>query len=80
MTFQPMKPDSCINVTLIDTLTLEMPESFFVTLQKPDDLDERITINTARAETEIYIFDNDGECDKITLQYCHNFRCMETTE
>ena len=63
LTFQPMNPNSCVNVTLIDTLALERSESFFVTLQRPDNLDERITINTARDETEVYIFDNDGECE-----------------
>ena len=61
LTFQPMNPNSCVAVTLIDTLALEMPESFFVTLQKPDELDERITINTALAVTEVYIRDDDGE-------------------
>ena len=65
LTFQPRKHDSCVTVTLVDTLALEMPESFFVTLQKPDDLNERITINTARAEVEVYIRDDDGEHDKI---------------
>ena len=61
LTFKPTQHDSCVGVTLVDTLALEMPESFFVTLQKPDDLDERITINPVRAEMEVYIRDDDGE-------------------
>ena len=59
-----MNHESCVNVTITDSVALELPESFFVTLKKPADLDERISINTARDETEVEIFDDDSEYDK----------------
>ena len=67
LTFEPMNPDSCISVTLTDSVDLEMSESFFVTLQKPDDLDERISINTNKDEMEVEIIDDDSECAKAVL-------------
>ena len=60
LTFEPMNPESCVNVAIRDSVDLEMPESFFVTLQKPSGLDERISINTDEDETEIEIIDDDS--------------------
>ena len=59
-----MNHESCVNVTITDSVALELPESFFVTLKRPAGLDERISINTARDETEVEIIDDDGEYDE----------------
>ena len=56
-----MKYESCVNVTITDSAALEMPESFFVTLRRPHQLDARVAINTSRAEMEVEIIDDDGE-------------------
>ena len=60
LTFEPMTSESCITVPLRDSVDLEMPESFFVTLQSPVGLDERISINTSEDETEVEIIDDDS--------------------
>ena len=70
LTFEPMNPHSCISVTLTDSLDLEMSESFFVTLQKSDDLDERISINANKDEMEVVIIDDDSEYD-IVIRFVH---------
>ena len=67
LTFQPMNHESCVTVAITDSVALEMPESFFVTLKKPAGLDERIAINTARDETEVEIIDDDGEYDDYRI-------------
>ena len=60
LTFEPMNPESCVNVAIRDSVDLEMPESFFVALQKPSGLDDRISINTDEDETEVEILDDDS--------------------
>ena len=49
-----------------------MPESFFVTLEKTDGLDDRITINNSANIQEIEIIDNDSMYDK-TVYIIYSF-------
>ena len=67
-----MNHESCVNVTLTDSAAVEMPESFHVALKKPADLNERISINTARDEMEVEIIDDDGEYDEIGVGLCNS--------
>ena len=60
LTFEPMNSESCVTVAITDSVDIEMPESFFVALQKPSGLDECISINTTMDETEVEILDDDG--------------------
>ena len=60
LTFEPMNPESCVTIAIRDSVDLEMPESFFVSLQKPSGLDDRISINTAKDYTEVEIIDDDS--------------------
>ena len=74
-----MSPESCFNVTIIDSVALEMLESFFVMLQRPDDLDERISINTTRDEMEVGIFDGDSEYCRIDVHRNTGQSCEEAS-
>ena len=47
----------CVNISIVDDLTLEMAESFDISLNRTADLDSRITLNPA--EGTIQIIDND---------------------
>ena len=60
LTFEPMNPESCVTIAIRNSVDLEMPESFFVSLQKPSGLDDRISINTDEDETEVEIIDDDS--------------------
>ena len=60
LTFEPMYPESCVTIAIRNSVDLEMPESFFVSLQKPSGLDDRISINTDKDETEVEILDDDS--------------------
>ena len=55
-----MTQESCITVALRDSVDLEMPESFFVMLQRPVGLDGRILINNSEDLLEIEILDDDS--------------------
>ena len=60
LTFEPMNPESCVTIAIRNSVDLEMPESFFVSLQKPSGLDDRISINSDKDETEVEILDDDS--------------------
>ena len=60
LTFEPMTQESCVTVAIRDSVDLEMPESFFVILQRPVDLDGRILINNSKDELEVEIIDDDS--------------------
>ena len=57
LTFAACETQRCVNVTIIDDLTLETEETFDVTLNRTADLDNRITLDPAAEE--IQIIDND---------------------
>ena len=73
MTFEASETEKCLSIPIADTLGLEQDESFFVTLQRTDDLDERIQLNAA-VVGGIEIVDDDGECDNLT-QLLYNTYC-----
>ena len=73
VTFEAFETEKCLSIAIADTSGLEQDESFFVTLQRTDDLDERIQLNAA-VVGEIRIVDDDGECDNLT-QLLYNTYC-----
>ena len=73
MTFEASETEKCLSIPIADTLGHEQDESFFVTLQRTDGLDERIQLNAA-VVGEIEIIDDDGECDNLT-QLLYNTYC-----
>ena len=42
-------------------MIVEQLESFFVSLERPDDLNERIILDSGYTEMEVIIFDNDSK-------------------
>ena len=63
MTFAPTSSKACATVTLVNSVDLEMPESFTVTLQLTNpDLDDRIVLDEAYNQGEVEIIDDDGRC------------------
>ena len=53
--------ERCIRIPIIDDMMVEQRESFFVSLQKPDEVDNRIKIDRDSARKEVIILDNDGK-------------------
>ena len=51
----------CTNISIIDDLTVEQKESFYISLERPADLNNRITISYASGE--VVISNDDGESD-----------------
>ena len=60
LTFEPMNSESCVTIAIRNSVDLEMPESFFVALQKPSGLDDHISINSDKDEIEVEILDDDS--------------------
>ena len=69
MTFEPLLPESCINIAITDSVNVESPESFLVILRRTDNLDERISISKSANELEIEIIDDDSTYDIIWHDY-----------
>ena len=57
-TFAACETRQCDNISIVDDVTLEMTESFSVTLERTPDLNSRITLNPV--DGDINILDNDG--------------------
>ena len=74
MTFAPTESEACAVVTLVNSVDLEMPESFRVTLQLTNpDLDDRIVVNEDYNEGKVEIIDDDGRKQSILvlpLEWC----------
>ena len=66
MTFGASETEKCVEIHIVNTMGVEMTESFFVTLERTDGLDERIQIDPAAVEGEIEIWDDDSTCDIIS--------------
>ena len=64
LTFEANTVESCVDITIVDDKALEQVESFIVTLERPPDLHDRITLNPTQGK--ISITDDDGEF-KITI-------------
>ena len=58
MTFDECETQSCVNITIVDDLALEIVESLRITLNSTADLDGRITLDPVDGIIEIV--DNDG--------------------
>ena len=61
MRFTPQDENACLLVTIIDEDIVEQNESFFVTLERTADLNERITIDPDNSEGEVVIGNDDGK-------------------
>ena len=74
MTFAPGSSEACANVTLVNSVDLEMSESLTVTLELTNpDLDDRIVVNEDYNEGEVEIIDDDGRKRSILvlpLEWC----------
>ena len=60
VTFAPGDMEACVEVTLEDSPTLEMPQSFYVEIELDDDVDNRITLASGVTHGEIEIDDDDS--------------------
>ena len=58
--FRSCETRVCTNVAILDDNVTETTESFYVKLDRTDDLDPRITLDPVETEVEI-IDDGDGE-------------------
>ena len=56
----------CVNVQIVDDETLEMTESFIVTLDRTPALDTRITLNPV--DGDIVILENEGRKYELDVQ------------
>ena len=52
---------TCVEVTLVDSPNLEMPQSFYVDMELVN-VDSRITLATGGTHGEIEIYDDDSMC------------------
>lgn len=69
VTFTPFARESCVDVVIQFPVGLEMIESFFVTLERTDGLDEQISISESANVMEIEII-NDRAYDRIFYIQC----------
>ena len=68
--FAACESRQCENLTIIDDATLELTESFTVTLERTLNLNSRITLNPV--DRDIEILDNDGRKYEIMHVYVIN--------
>ena len=52
----------CVLLLIMDDNIAERVESFYVTLERTPDLDDRITLDPAAVHALVEIVDDDGEC------------------
>ena len=57
----------CDNISIVDDVTLEMTESFSVTLERTPDLSSRITLNPV--DGKMNIFDDDNERKHMSMSF-----------
>ena len=60
VTFSGNDLRKCLRVTLVDDYSFERTESFSISLERTENLDERITISPDRGTVTI---NDDGECN-----------------
>ena len=61
VTFSRNELRTCLEVTIIDDEVVELSKSFSISLERSENLDERITISPDRGT--VTIEDDDGECN-----------------
>ena len=61
VTFSRNELRTCLEVTIIDDEVVELSKSFSISLERTENLDERITISPDRGT--VTIEDDDGECN-----------------
>ena len=61
VTFYGNELRKCLEVTIVENEVVELSESFYISLERTENLDERITISPDRGT--VTIEDDDGECN-----------------
>ena len=61
VTFSVNELRKCLTVTIVDDEVVELSKSFSISLERTENLDERITISPDRGI--VTIEDDDGECN-----------------
>ena len=63
VTFSRNDPTKCLRVDIVDDYSVEKRESFSISLERTENLDERIRISPNRSRGRVTIEDFDGECN-----------------
>ena len=61
MTFSGNDLRKCLKVDIVDDFSVEKRESFFISLERTDNLDDRIRISPFKSRGTVTIEDFDGE-------------------
>ena len=61
LVFAPCDSERCHKIPINDDMIVEQPESFFVTLERSDGLDDRIRLHRDFTNKEVTILDNDSK-------------------
>ena len=59
LTFDRCVSEYCHRIPITNDMIVEQRESFFVSLARPENLDERIKLNSSHIEREVIILDDD---------------------
>ena len=62
LNFTAGEHSKCVSLSIMDDNIAERVESFYVTLERTSDLDDRITLDPAAVHGLIQIVDDDGKC------------------
>ena len=61
LTFDRCVSEYCHRIPITNDMIVEQRESFYVSLARPEDLDERIKLNSGHIEREVIILDDDSK-------------------
>ena len=61
LTMEKCRLEKCITIPLHNDMMLEQVEAFSVSLERTNDLDERIVLHNDYVHKEVIIMDDDGE-------------------
>ena len=64
LNFTAGQHSKCVSLSIMDDTIAEREESFYVTLERTPDLDDRIILDPAAVRGLVEIVDDDGECFK----------------
>ena len=71
--FDACETQSCVNITIHEDMVLEENELFGITLERTDDLDERIVLNPVKGQIDI---ENTDSMFGIIKNVCFEFMCF----
>ena len=70
LVFAPCDSEMCHTIPINDDMIVEQLESFFVTLTRPEDLDNRIMLHSGFTNKEVTIIDNDSKYIHVGGIFC----------